>query len=242
VRGPATGEARGESNSLGIKGLRVRFPEINLQLPSIELPSLYSIRRDAEMEFDGTRGPYVQGQPAEFRMVEAEDRGAGDNKGGPGQDRCAPQPGFAPTPTGAGDQPTVDGPFGNPMPPTPAAEAAYRARELELREQELALLRLQVQEMQAQLRDLSSASSSVAPSPARTTTPVALRPRRVEPAAYVEAEETSSPPTGFGLSQPTKAKSVSAPPPSRPVGRTNKAPATPRTATSNFGDWASDDR
>lgn len=253
VRGPATGEARGESNSVGIRGLRLRIPEINLQLPSIELPSLYSIRREAEMVFDSTRGPYVEGQPAEFRMVPGEDRG-GDDKGGPGETRCAPPAGFVPAGMGNGEGHNVPSPV--PMPPapmTPASEsAAYRHRELELREQEVALLRQQVQEMQAMLRDMSASSSATTPGTNRSVetveaprpaAPVTVRPRRVEPAAYTEDDGTEAATPGFGLSQPTRAASKPAvPPPSRPVPRTTKTSTAPRTASSSFGDWAAEDR
>src|SRR5262245_1249837 len=43
-----SGRFVGESNSVGVRGLGIRFPELDLRLPTIELPSLFQSRTNPE--------------------------------------------------------------------------------------------------------------------------------------------------------------------------------------------------
>jgi hypothetical protein len=52
---PPSGVVAGASNSFGIRGMEVTFPEWKLAMPSIQLPCLVHLRRDAEMLLDPGR-------------------------------------------------------------------------------------------------------------------------------------------------------------------------------------------
>ena len=71
VRAPATGQAAGESNSIGLRGFTLHIPEMRIGLPTLELPSLMRFRREAEMIFDHTRGPLVNGDVLDFGNLPA---------------------------------------------------------------------------------------------------------------------------------------------------------------------------
>jgi len=64
---PQSGTVVRESVSRGIRGLRIRFPALTLELPSIELPSITRREHGAYMEMNGGRAPYVPAQqPASY--------------------------------------------------------------------------------------------------------------------------------------------------------------------------------
>ena len=57
---PPSGVVAGATNSVGIRGLEVTFPEWKLALPSVQLPALVRLRRDAEMLLDSGRATLVR--------------------------------------------------------------------------------------------------------------------------------------------------------------------------------------
>jgi hypothetical protein len=57
---PQTGAAVQASGRVGIRGFALRLPEIRLEMPTLELPSIIHSRRAAHMELDGAIAPYVQ--------------------------------------------------------------------------------------------------------------------------------------------------------------------------------------
>jgi hypothetical protein len=57
------GDVQGESNTFGIHGPAIRFPESTIRLPSIQLPSLFKSRRGPELLTDQSRASF-QSQPA----------------------------------------------------------------------------------------------------------------------------------------------------------------------------------
>jgi hypothetical protein len=59
VQPPATGTVRGPVRQFGIEGLEIRFPELNLRLPSVRLPALSRSRQSARMELDEGHAPFV---------------------------------------------------------------------------------------------------------------------------------------------------------------------------------------
>lgn len=71
VQAPATGEYEGESQGLGVRGFGLRIPEMNLQLPTLQLPSLVHFRRDATMHVAPSQAPYVPGVAAQYGMLSA---------------------------------------------------------------------------------------------------------------------------------------------------------------------------
>lgn len=66
---PATGEVQGESTGYGIRGLQIRIPELNLQLPTVQLPSTFKYRRGPQMHIDAAAASYVTGPAANFGML-----------------------------------------------------------------------------------------------------------------------------------------------------------------------------
>ena len=68
---PAVGRYAGETSSVGIRGFRIHIPELNFELPTIELPSFTRYRRNAEFEADQARAPWVVGPAASYAMIGA---------------------------------------------------------------------------------------------------------------------------------------------------------------------------
>lgn len=61
---PASGTTQSSSESFGIRGLALRLPELKLELPSIELPSLYRVRHGRKMRIDAADAPFVTDEVA----------------------------------------------------------------------------------------------------------------------------------------------------------------------------------
>lgn len=64
VAPPPSGVVAGASNSFGIRGMEVTFPEWKLAMPSIQLPCLVHLRREAEMLLDPGRATMTRGGTA----------------------------------------------------------------------------------------------------------------------------------------------------------------------------------
>ncbi|MDB5343903.1 MAG: hypothetical protein JWP89_2280 [Schlesneria sp.] len=60
----ATSDISGPSESIGIRGFGIRVPECNLQLPTIQLPSIVRYRRGSEANFESARSPQIAGMAA----------------------------------------------------------------------------------------------------------------------------------------------------------------------------------
>lgn len=69
VAPPANGEVAGESRSMGVRGLGIRIPEIRLEMPTVQLPSLVRFRRGPEMHLESGRAPFVQQSAAAFGQI-----------------------------------------------------------------------------------------------------------------------------------------------------------------------------
>ncbi|MCY2987722.1 MAG: hypothetical protein NTY19_07650 [Planctomycetota bacterium] len=59
VAPPQTGVLRGPVQGVGVEGLKITFPEFSLKLPSLELPSFFRSRRNAEMLLDRGVAPHM---------------------------------------------------------------------------------------------------------------------------------------------------------------------------------------
>lgn len=57
---PPSGVVAGATNSMGIRGLEVTFPEWKLALPTVQFPALFRLRREAEMLLDSGRATLVR--------------------------------------------------------------------------------------------------------------------------------------------------------------------------------------
>ena len=66
---PAVGDVQGEANGWGVRGLAIQIPEINLQLPTLKLPSTFKYRRGPQMQVDSATAGYVTGPAANFGMM-----------------------------------------------------------------------------------------------------------------------------------------------------------------------------
>lgn len=63
VAPPQSGTVVQEQRSIGIQGMRITFPKLTLELPSIELPHWIRRGRAAHMELAGGTAPYVASAP-----------------------------------------------------------------------------------------------------------------------------------------------------------------------------------
>ncbi len=65
---PRGGESIGESNTIGIRGFQVRIPEMRFEFPTIQLPSLFRVRRGPRMELDREEAYYVENFREEYSI------------------------------------------------------------------------------------------------------------------------------------------------------------------------------
>ncbi len=61
VAPPQSGSVVSQQSSVGIRGLRLRFPALTLELPTIEMPNIFRRGRAAHMDLDGATANYVAG-------------------------------------------------------------------------------------------------------------------------------------------------------------------------------------
>lgn len=64
VAPPANGPIFGESNSIGVEGLSLHIPPLNLALPTLKFPSLFRVRNNARMMTKASEAPHQVGPPA----------------------------------------------------------------------------------------------------------------------------------------------------------------------------------
>jgi hypothetical protein len=217
LRGPATGQAAGESRSLGLRGFTLRIPAITLATPTVELPSLIKFRRDAEMHFDSSTGPLTAAPVQEFGVLPA-----------------APAP--VPVPAPPTPAPVWCVPPACAVPPA-GCTSDVRSTELEARlakldqlEREMTALRDAYAERVAALDAAPmppTRGSAAKPAVAKTNTSVVRASRPLPSSQLIQA--------GFDEPQPS--------PPWPPL--TTAAPRTPATSAvrsealeDSFGTWS----
>jgi hypothetical protein len=54
-----SGQIAGASNSVGLRGLEIHFPELRFALPTLQLPSLVKFRREPHMQLDSAMAPMI---------------------------------------------------------------------------------------------------------------------------------------------------------------------------------------
>ena len=54
-----SGQIAGASNSIGLRGFEIHFPELRLALPTLQLPSLVKFRREPHMRLDPADAPLI---------------------------------------------------------------------------------------------------------------------------------------------------------------------------------------
>jgi hypothetical protein len=54
-----SGQIAGASNSVGLRGLEIHFPELRFALPTLQLPSLVKFRREPHMHIDSASAPMI---------------------------------------------------------------------------------------------------------------------------------------------------------------------------------------
>ncbi len=227
LRGPAPGTAAGESNSLGIRGPVLHFPEIRIALPTLELPSLFHARHDATKFFNATQSPLVDEPALELDNVGVE----------------APAP-TAPAPTAT--TPCV--PYCPPACAVPNRCASLDEQLKQLDEKLARLERLEAQlatlrtEQLTSLRTDAPAITHNAPAKPvvvkrQTAAPVASRPisksapSKLQNVAYEEIVDEPAPTTN-ARSTPRVPVADSV----RPTFGLSK-PSPARGKASEFGDW-----
>ncbi|MDX1943918.1 MAG: hypothetical protein SFU86_00815 [Pirellulaceae bacterium] len=66
VAPPPMGTVQGPSETTGIQGAELTFPELRLRMPTLSLPSVFRSRSNARMQLDGGQAPFVAGQAGAF--------------------------------------------------------------------------------------------------------------------------------------------------------------------------------
>ncbi len=208
---PATGDVQGESTGYGIRGMGIRFPEVNLQLPTLQLPSTFKYRRGPEMQVEAATAGYLTGPAANFGMMATA----------PAAPAVAP----AVAPVGMPPAPYHCAP--QYVPPCESSGASLERRLLEeliRKENELREMNQrfsQLESMVSRLAERKSADPQLSPAilPSSYEQPAPLpqvpAPRRVAPA-------------------PVKTRTTYQPPVSRPVAARRAAAAE----SNEFGDWS----
>jgi hypothetical protein len=211
-RGPETGEFAGETDSTGIRGLSIRFPELKIELPEIRLPHRIKYRRNPEMIADQARAPWVLGQPLPFKQVLGEESGDDDPKPGEESD---------------------DDPGCTPIPPVPVGQASPRERRLA---EELARKEAEIQEMNQRFSQLERMVTKLAErelaQQERAGREVAVEEPEILPSAY-ERPAPAARPTNAARSAP---QAVRQEVPVRAMRRTTVS-ARSTAAEGGFGDW-----
>lgn len=177
LRGPATGQASGESRSFGLRGPALHIPEMRIALPTLEFPSPVRFKRNAEMIFDQIRGPHSLAEVQNFGNLPEEDVGAPAK--GPDDDVAAPVIPPAPRCTPYYCPPACDP---NQVDATTKRLEATLAR-LEAMEKELATLRAAAADQQNEV----TTSSHGAGKPQMTVAAKGSRPLPPRTTQFVQA-------------------------------------------------------
>ncbi len=188
---PATGAFEGESSGIGVRGPVIQFPEVKLQLPTLHMPSLFKIKRGAQLNLDSGTAPFVTGAPAPFGMLATAPAPMGPPAG------YAPQaPTGGPPPTGypMGCPPTNC----SPVPPAPVCEPGMALErrlyeQLLRKEEELNEMSRRVERMESLMSQMTPASQ---PSP---------EPNRIAHTNYEQPALLASTPSAPRASRPLSA-------------------------------------
>lgn len=189
ITGPPRGEVAGESNSLGLRLGTLRIPEINIPLPTVQLPSLVRYRRDAHMLTESSEAPYVESGVAEFGLSPRESAPAESAPVKPestpfidDKERCAPPCYQCPPESGYAPQPYP------PVPRCPEGCVSFQdsgdpwqnelQSRLMARERQIAELEGRIQQLQRAVETMNTQSAPQAPEkePARNLRSMEVNP------------------------------------------------------------------
>lgn len=96
VPGPANGAVRSGSTTLAVNPGVIRFPSLTLALPSIQLPSISKVRREAAMLVDEQEAPFIRGRVADFDATLTRNPDEEGSPEPPGDPEPESDPGDAP--------------------------------------------------------------------------------------------------------------------------------------------------
>lgn len=180
LRGPATGQAAGESRSLGFRGPSIRVPAFTLSLPTIELPSLVKFRRNPEMHFDSATGAWTPAPVAEFANVPTP----------------SPAPPAAPAPAAPAPAPiyVMPAPVGGCTADARSAEIESRLARIDQLEREVLAMREAYASRLAAFEGQQTRNTTSKPAAAAATKPLPPAPseptigaRHAKPTRYIQA-------------------------------------------------------
>jgi len=141
----ARGETAGESESLGLRFGSLRIPEFTIKLPTIQLPHLIHLRRDAEMYTEAGTAPFVRRPMSEFRVSPEAAAEAAPEDRPEKAPCCVPRQ-----------------PCGVPPAPAACAQAERELRlQLQAKESELSHLQDRLAELEAAVNSLAEGSDRV---------------------------------------------------------------------------------
>jgi hypothetical protein len=152
----------GPSSSLEVEGLALRFPALELKLPSLRLPTCSKVHRNARMLISEAHAPYVQQPPVAYGAPIAIQPVQAPPPAAPPQAPPASPPSYQP--------PACDAPYGAPRCDT---ALLHLEEQLRLRDQKIAQLDQQIGRMADSMERLAQvvermtpATAAAAPAPA----------------------------------------------------------------------------
>ena len=116
-----TGQIAGASNSVGLRGFEIHFPELRLALPTLQLPSLVKFRREPHMRLDPGEAPMIS--PASAAPATAP-AGYAPQAYAAGPYGYGSPYGYAPATTAPASAPPASAPAAAPATAAPARSAA----------------------------------------------------------------------------------------------------------------------
>ena len=171
VAPPQAGSVVSQQSSRGIRGMRLRFPALTLELPTLEMPSIFHRGRGVHMEVDGATANYVAGagvnpgmmQPAMTSMPMASyamngaPQSSNLSSAQPKPNSDPPAPASAPRGPGNAPSPMLNGPA------TSSDQLQYDYELLQRRCERLESMLMQMQKLSSVPRGFSQVPCDAGP-------------------------------------------------------------------------------
>jgi hypothetical protein len=160
---PQSGVLQGPSRAVEIEGAALRFPALELKLPSLRLPCCSKIQSNARMLIESAQAPYVQQPPVALGAPIAIQQVAAPPQAPPQQSPPQAPPEQAPPQYGPPyAPPSCDAPR---MPPRCDAAMIELQQQLQLRDQKIEQLNQQITRMASSMERLTQVIDQLAVQP-----------------------------------------------------------------------------
>ncbi len=173
VAPPQAGSVVSEQSSRGIRGMRLRFPALTLELPTLEMPSVFRRGRGVHMEVDGATANYVAGagvnpgmtlpamasMPMASYAMNGTPQSANLSNAQPKPNSDPPSPASAPRGPASTPRPMLNGPASS------SAQLQYDYEVLQRRCERLESMLMQMQELSSVPRGYPQVPCDMGPTP-----------------------------------------------------------------------------